>query len=76
MKQSKGYFRVYQTTVRIPEMLKVTLYLHALRDIKMVFRISSKYGANPKAELNVTNIKPLWHTRYFEKNWGITICPT
>ena len=59
MKQPKGYFRVYQTTLDIADMLKVTLYLHAVRDSKVVFRISSKYGANPKAELDVTNKNPI-----------------
>ena len=58
LKHPKGYFQVYQATMDVAGKLKVPLYLHAVRDSKVVYRISSKYAAKPTAELTVTAKDP------------------
>ena len=58
LKHPKGYFEVYPATMDVAESLKVPLYFHAVRDSKVVYRISTKYAAKPTAELTVTAKDP------------------
>ena len=54
VKKSKGYFQVFLAKIRISNNIEIPLYLHVITDSKIVYRISTKYGAKPTGELNFT----------------------
>ena len=54
VQQSKGTFHVQMTSVQLTEACSTNLYLHAVNDSKVVFRLSNYYAAKPKVRMNFT----------------------
>jgi len=55
MEKPKGHFQVFQAKMRTSDNIEIPLYLHVVRDSKIVYRVSTKYGAKPTGQLNFTN---------------------
>ena len=55
-KEKKGSFRVWKTTLPLMAGKKVNLFLHAVHDSKVVFRVSTKYGALPLVTMSMTEL--------------------
>ena len=54
VQQPKGSFHVQKTSVPLTETSSCNLYLHAVNDSKVVFRLSNYYAAQPKVRMNFT----------------------
>ena len=52
--KKKGTFKVWETELFLLENLKIKIYLHAVLDSKVVYRVSNRYGASPLATMDVT----------------------
>ena len=51
--KNKGSFDVWKTKFQLLENRCVDIYLHAVNDSKVVYRISNKYAAQPRINLNL-----------------------
>ena len=83
----KGYYRVQKATMKVPDIFNVYLYLHAVKNSKVCYRISNLYGALPAVDLAVVEkdqkpeksgrsaSKLLKPTEHFGKNQDIMIDP-
>ena len=54
----KGTQRVWKCTVSLLASRKTAIYLHAVNDSKVVYRITNKYAANPRMSLMVSAPDP------------------
>ena len=54
-KKPKGTYKVWALEYRLLDLLRVTIFLHAVNDSKPVFRISNKYAALPA---DITKVNP------------------
>ena len=52
MKKPKGSFLVYKTNINVGKR-KTPVYLHVVWDSMVVYRISTKYAANPSVQLSI-----------------------
>ena len=53
--KNKGAFKVWKTELFLQKNFKINIYLHAVLDSKVVYRISNRYGALPLVTMNVTD---------------------
>ena len=51
----KGFSKVWKTMFSVGEVTKVTIFLHAIKDSKICYRISTRYGGLPKVAMTVTD---------------------
>ena len=56
--RSQKELKVWVSEYRLLDLLRVTIFLHAVNDSKPVFRISNKYAALPAAKMNITKVNP------------------
>ena len=54
IQKQKGHFKVWKTELQLLRNFSVKVYLHAVHDSKVVYRLTTKYGAVPKVPMNVT----------------------
>ena len=56
--EKKGSFKVWRTELSLLENLKVKVYLHAILDSKVVYRVSNRYAGLPLSTMSITDIVP------------------
>ena len=54
IQKPKGHFKVWKTELQLLSNFGVKVYIHAVHDSKVVYRLTTKYGAVPKVPMNVT----------------------
>ena len=54
IQKPKGHFKVWKTELQLLRNFGVKVYLHPVHYSKVVYRLTTKYGAFPKVPTNVT----------------------
>ena len=52
--EKKGSSRVWKSTLQLTDHKRALIYLHAINDSKVCYRISSRYAGLPKVKMSVT----------------------
>ena len=81
----KGHFKVWKAPIKVAEIFKVDLFLHAVVDSKVCYRLSTKYAPNPSVQMALTVLDPSTnknarsrlehhkHIKHFGKKWATMI---